>query len=63
MYKKVHGVRKNSDLPDDLELSKTGVIRDIILQQDGGLEMTIGMDISKARRLVEKQMSDDLSDD
>ena len=57
MYKKVHGVREDKDLPDKLKISKTGVITDIVLEQDGCLEMTIGMDISKARRLVEKQMS------
>ncbi len=59
MYKKVHGIRDESELPTNLEISKTGVIRDIVLQKDGCLEMTIGMDIGKARRIIEKDLAED----
>ena len=52
MTKKVMGIREEHPLPDPLFLSKTGVVSDIILKDDNSLEMTIAMDISKARRIV-----------
>jgi len=54
MFKKVHGIRDEEPLPGIIELGKTGVITNTVLLEDGCLEMTIGMDISKARRIVEK---------
>ena len=56
MTKKVMGIRDGHPLPDPLVLSKTGVIEEIVLNGESGLDITIAIDISKARRWVEKEI-------
>lgn len=56
MTKKVMGVREGQSLPDPLILSKMGVIDEIVLNQDDSLDVTIAIDIGKARRWVEKEI-------
>lgn len=55
MTKKVMGVRDGEPLPDPLILSKTGVIDEIVMNMDNSLDVTIAIDIGKARRWVEKE--------
>ena len=58
MAKKVMGVRDGSPLPDPLIISKTGVIDEIILNGANALDITIAIDIGKARRWVEKELEE-----
>lgn len=55
MTKKVLGIREGQSLPDPLVVTKTGVIEEIILNTDNSLDITIAIDIGKARRWVEKE--------
>lgn len=56
MTKKVMGIREGQELPDPLILSKLGVLDEIVLNEDNTLDITIAIDISKARRWVEKEL-------
>jgi len=58
MTKKVMGIRDGQPLPTPIVLSKTGVIDEIVLNDDNSLEITIAIDIGKARRWVEKEIED-----
>lgn len=54
MTKKVMGLREEHEIPDPLIISKTGIINEIALMTDDALEITIDLDIGKARRWIEK---------
>ncbi len=56
MTKQVMGIRDGQPLPDPLVLSKLGVIDEIVLNKENNLDITIAIDVSKARRWVEKEM-------
>lgn len=43
---------KDGIAPDQIELTKTGLIKNIALAQDNCLEFTISMDLAKARKIV-----------
>ncbi len=58
MTKKVMGVREGQPLPTPLVITKTGVIDEIILNDNNSLDITIAVDIGKARRWVEKEIED-----
>ncbi len=58
MAKKVMGVREGQMLPSPLIISRTGVIDEIILNNENALDITIAIDIGKARRWVEKEIED-----
>ena len=50
MSKKIMGLREEHDIPNPLIVSKTGVINEIAMASDNSLEITIDLDIGKARR-------------
>jgi len=56
MTKKVMGIREGQPLPNPLVLSKLGVLDEIVLNGENCLDITIAIDISKARRWVEKEL-------
>ena len=56
MTKQVMGIRDGQPLPNPLVLSKLGVIDEIVLNSANSLDITIAIDVSKARRWVEKEM-------
>lgn len=57
MAKKVMGIRDDQPAPEIFKISKTGVIDEIVLNKDNVLEITIALDICKARRWVEKELA------
>ena len=56
MTKKIMGIRDEQPAPDTITLNKTGIIDEITLS-GSTLDITIAMDIGKARRWVEKESS------
>jgi hypothetical protein len=56
MAKKVLGVRDGETVPTPLLLNKTGIIDELALHGDNSLEITIALDISKARRWYESEV-------
>lgn len=57
MTKKIMGIRDEQPAPDMLPLNKTGVIDEIMLN-GSTLDITIAIDIGKARRWVEKESAE-----
>jgi len=55
MSRKVMGIRDPQNMPNPLALSKTGVIKDILLNDDNSLDIVIDLDICKARRWILRQ--------
>ena len=43
---------RDKTAPDQIDLTKTGLIRSIELAQDNCLEFTISMDLAKARKVI-----------
>jgi len=55
MTKKVMGVRAEQNLEHPVNISNLGVLNDIMLDDDNTLEITVAIEIGKARRWVEKE--------
>ncbi|MBN3036969.1 MAG: hypothetical protein JW834_00820 [Candidatus Diapherotrites archaeon] len=58
MLRKVHGIRDGQELPSPISLSKTGIIEEMVLRDDNSLEITVSIDIGKARRIVERSQEE-----
>lgn len=43
---------RNGIIPERIDLGKTGLVESIFLGQDNSLEVTLSMDLAKARKMV-----------
>lgn len=46
------GMSRDNTLPDNIHLHKSGLVNSIVLGEDNVLEVTLSMDLAKARKIV-----------
>ena len=55
MISRVMGIREEHMIPNPMELTKTGLISELLLHDDNSLEIVINLDVHRARRIVTKE--------
>ncbi|MCD6414480.1 MAG: hypothetical protein J7L23_02515 [Candidatus Diapherotrites archaeon] len=59
MTGRVMGIRDKDMLPNPMELTKTGLISELLLHEDKSLEIVINLDVHRARRIISKENNSD----